>query len=156
MVEIPLVGACEASLHLASMLGNSYSVIVNFATEIPRVNLKAQSYGLDARVKSIRSLDMSTIERSHYFSRGNPDENRKRLISVARKAVEIDGAEVIVGACTSAGWSELEIQDEIGVPIVDPAVAAVKTAAFMADLYRNLGLSHSRVGGYFPRGTFFG
>jgi allantoin racemase len=156
MVDIPLVGACEASLHLASMLGHNFSVIVNFPTNIANVTLTARSYGFEDRIKSFRSLDMSTIERGDHFHRGDPEQNRARLIDVARKAVEIDGAEVIVGACTSAGWFELGVQEEIGVPVVDPALAAVKTACFMADLYRTCGLSHSRVGGYFPRGTFFG
>jgi allantoin racemase len=155
-VNIPLVGACEASLHLASMLGHSFSIIVNFPIGIPVVLEKARLHGIVDRIKSVRAVDMATVERSGYYTRGHPEENRKRLLEEARKAVEVDGADAIVGGCTSGGWAELGLQEELGVPVVDAAVATLKVAEMMADLYHNFGTSHSRVGYYFPRGTFFG
>lgn len=155
-VKIPLVGACYASLHLANMLGQSYSVITNFAVDIPHVVEMARFYGLGEKLRSLRAVDMSTRERSEDFARGNPATNRRRLLAAARQAIEIDGAEVVVGGCTSEGWFELGLQDELGVPVVDAAVAALKMAELQADLYRSFGLSHSRVGYYFPRGTFYG
>lgn len=156
VVNIPIVGACEASMYLASMLGQNFSIIVNFPIDIPRIIEKAKFYGVYEKIKSFRSIDMSTRERGSHFSRGDPEKNRKRLLEAARKAVEEDGAEVIVGGCGSQNWFRLGLQEELGVPVIDCAIAALKVAEFMADLYHNFGISHSRVGYFFPRGTFFG
>jgi Asp/Glu/hydantoin racemase len=63
------------------------------------------------------------------------------FIKAARKAVEEDGAEVIVPGC--GYFSELaeEVQKDVDVPVLDNVGVALK----MAELLAYLGLTHHRI-----------
>ncbi|MEO8290997.1 MAG: hydantoin racemase, partial [Gaiellaceae bacterium] len=71
-----------------------------------------------------------------------------RVIAEGRRAVEEDGAEVIV-------LSEIAIPEfwaraaaELPVPLIDPGVACWKWAELAADLYERLGLTHAKAFGF--------
>ena len=84
----------------------------------------------------------------------SPDAGTARrnfdLLEEGRRAVEEDGAEVIVLSeiATPQFWERAA--KELEAPILDPGVACWKFAEITADLYERLGLSHSKVGGYEP------
>jgi allantoin racemase len=71
-----------------------------------------------------------------------------RVLEQSRRAVEEDGAEVVVLSeiATPAFWEQA--RDELPVPLVDPGVACWKWAELAADLYLRLGISHSKAYGY--------
>lgn len=77
-----------------------------------------------------------------------PDEAQRELLEECRKAVSEDGADVIVLGCTGLSHEiDLKpIMNEMGVPVIDPFVVAVRTAAMLVDA----GLSHSKVAYPFP------
>ena len=67
-------------------------------------------------------------------------------MDLARRMVEEDGAEVIIMGCAAmAGYSD-EIEQELGVPVLDPLTTAVKFVEAIVDM----GQTHSRVGLYAP------
>ena len=72
----------------------------------------------------------------------------RRFRQVGREAVERDGAEVLVLGCTATFGFYRELQAELGVPVIDPMIAALKTAEFAAELKKRLGWSQSKIGGY--------
>jgi allantoin racemase len=75
-------------------------------------------------------------------------ETARRFIEAGRKAVHEDGAEVIVLGCTaSAGFYET-MQDALGVPVIDSAIAALKHAEQLVEIRDRFGWSTSKVGGY--------
>jgi allantoin racemase len=78
----------------------------------------------------------------------DPEQFFDRVIEQGRRAVEEDGAEVIVLSEISnpAFWERA--QAELPVPLVDPGVACWKWAELVADLHERLGLTHSKVYGY--------
>ena len=64
-----------------------------------------------------------------------------------RKAVEEDGAEVLILGCTAEYGFYETMQSELGVPVVDAVLAPFKYAEFLADLAQRFGWYPSRMWG---------
>jgi allantoin racemase len=144
-VRMPVVGMAEASVLLASTLGHRFSIIVGRRKWIPKMSDNLLVYGLDRRLASFRSVEMGIPD-----VLAEPERFFDRTLEEARRAVEEDGAEVIVLSEISppSFWSRARA--ELPVPLVDPGVACWKWAELAADLYERHGLSHSKVYGYEP------
>jgi allantoin racemase len=140
MVSIPVVGPTETSMHFAAMLGHKFSVITVLDRLVAYFEECATRAGQAQRLTSVRSVEIPVLELD--------DQPRaiKALVGEAAKAVRDDGAHVIVFGCT--GLTGLAKQVEEGlkeegitdVPVIDPAVLALKVAEAMAEM----GLSHSK------------
>jgi allantoin racemase len=100
-------------------------------------------YGMGEKLASFRSVDLGVLE----FHQ-DEEETARRFIEVGREAVERDGAEVLVLGCTATYGFYRELQEELGVPVIDSMIAAFKTAEYAADLKSRFGWSHSKIGGY--------
>jgi allantoin racemase len=140
VISIPVVGPCEASMHVAAMLGHRFSVVTVLERLIPELEQHAQKYGVSWKLASARSVDLPVLD----LEKGR-DEFVGRMVEKAVEAVEEDGAHVIVLGCT--GLAGLDEQVKSGllhagheVPVLDPASIALKVAEALIDA----GLSHSK------------
>ena len=95
---------------------------------------------------AVKVVDIASEE-----SFSHPEHTLEKLVCAAREAVHQDGADVILLGCgvMTDFAGALSIEHTLGVPVVDPLAAGVKTAETLAFL----GLSHSRRGYAFPTGT---
>jgi allantoin racemase len=141
VASIPVVGPCEASMHLAAMLGHRFSVITVLERLIPELELHAQKYGVGWKLASARSVDLPVLD----LEKGR-EQFVERMVERAVEAIEEDGAHVIVLGCT--GLAGLAEQVKAGlsrsgyeVPVVDPAATALKVAEALVDS----GLAHSKL-----------
>ena len=141
--RMPVVAPCEASTHIASTLGDKFSIIVGRRKWIPEMMENVIKYGMKERLASFKSVDLGVLE----FHQ-DEEETARRFREGAREAVERDGAEVLILGCTATYGFYRELQEELGVPVIDPMIAALKTAEFAAELKNRLGWSHSKVGAY--------
>ena len=66
------------------------------------------------------------------------------LMDAARQAVEEDYAESIILGCTMEVGFHKRIEDQMGVPCIDPSIAALKRAEYGALLKRDCGWKPSR------------
>jgi len=140
-----VVGPCQASLQVAANLANRYSIIVGRNKWIEQMSARVRACGAGDKLASMRPLGMGVDEfqRDHALT-------RRRIIEQARRAVEEDGAEAIILGCTiEFGFFE-HVQAEIGVPVIDPVVAAFKMAESLAGMKRRFGWAPSRVGSCEP------
>lgn len=145
LVEIPVVGVCEASLHVASMLSaGKYSVLVGRRKWIPKMADNAKIYGFDSKIASWRVLDLTVPEMK------DVEKTQASIIREARGAVEEDRAECVVLGCTGMMGQAMRAQEELGVPVLDPVLMGVKVAEMRASLWKKYGISHSKIGGYEP------
>jgi allantoin racemase len=142
-LRMPVVGMAEASLFLAATLGHRFSIIVGRRKWIPKMSDNVLLYGLERRLASFRAVEMGIPEVA-----ADPELFFDRVLSEGCKAVEEDGAEVIVLSeiATPAFWERAKA--ELPVPLVDPGVACWKWAELVGDLYQRFGLSHSKLYGY--------
>jgi allantoin racemase len=138
-----VVAPCEASTHIASSLGDKFSIIVGRRKWIPEMMENVIRYGMKERLASFKSVDLGVLE----FHQ-DEEETARRFVEAGREAVERDGAEVIVLGCTATYGFYRQLQAELGVPVVDSMLAAFKTAEFAAELRNRFGWSHSKIGGY--------
>jgi len=134
--KIPVIGIEESSLHMAAMLGAKFSVITPRRQRIPSKREHVHMRGLDYFLASVRSLDLSVAETD-----AEPVKTKKRVLEVAKQAVE-DGAEVIVLGCAGMTGYASEIEKNLQVKVLDPIGIALKIAEAMVDL----GLVHSKSG----------
>jgi allantoin racemase len=138
-----VVAPCEASTHIASTLGDKFSIIVGRRKWIPQMMENVIRYGMKDRLASFKSVDLGVLE----FHQ-DEEETACRFREAGREAVERDGAEVLILGCTATYGFYRELQEELGVPVIDPMIAAFKTAEFAAELKNRLGWSHSKIGAY--------
>ncbi len=137
--NVPVVGPRNASLHLALTLGTRFSIITVQGDSLKRcMKAGVRKEGLESFCASVRYLTMPVLDIAK-----RPADAQKELLELSKQAVEADGADVIVLGCTALSH-ELDlkpIMQEVGVPILDPFVVAIR----MAQLLIESGLSHSKV-----------
>ena len=134
---------CEASCLLAASLGSTFSIIVGRRKWIPQMRNTVLAYGLQSRLASFRALDLGVLD---YHT--DEQETERRFMDAGHRAVEEDGAEVIILGCTASSGFFARLQHELGVPVIDPAIAAIKQAEQLIELRDRFGWVHAKIGGY--------
>lgn len=138
-----IAGPAESSMNIASTCGHKFSIIVGRKKWIPQMESNVIKYGYKDRLASFRSLGLGVLD-FHKDAENTADIIRKE----AKKAVEEDNAEVIILGCTRQFGFYKELQDEIGVPVIDTILAPFKYAELLAELKNRFGWKQSKVGGY--------
>lgn len=141
LIEQPVVEICEASAHVAMMLGRSYSVVTTLQRSVPPIEDRLRLAGLLDRCASVRASGMSTLEVDE-----DPAGAMRAIVAEARRAVEVDHAEVICLGCAGMAGLEEAITTELHVPVIDGIGAAVR----LAEALVGLGLKTSKVSTYAP------
>jgi len=124
--RIPVVGAGEAALCVSLLLGERFSVIMPVPESRAPMLAKLREMGLSGRLASIRSTSL------HVLDLDDDDRTLEAVEQVARQAITDDGAEVVVLGCTAMGRIAGRLAERLGVPVVEPATAALKLAEAFA------------------------
>jgi allantoin racemase len=141
LIEQPVVEICEASAHVAMMIGHAYSVVTTLRRSVPAIEDRLRLAGLWDRCASVRASGMSTLEVD-----ADPKQAVRAIVAEARRAVEADRAEVICLGCAGMAGLEEAITTELGVPVIDGIGAAVR----LAEAVVGLGLKTSKISTYAP------
>ncbi|MFR9272944.1 hydantoin racemase [Clostridium sp. AF15-17LB] len=141
--KIVVTAPGEASMHLAAMLGNQFSVIVGRDKWIPQMKENVHRYGLESKLASFRSLGMGVLE----FHQ-DEEETVRRMKREIRSAIETDRAEVIILGCSMQFGFYAELQEEFQVPVIDSMVASLKHTEYLLEVQEQAGWSFSRRGLY--------
>lgn len=133
----------EASMSLAALLGDRFSVIVGRDKWIPQMRDNACRYGFEKKLASFRSLGMGVLD-------FHKDEQSvmKRMREEIRLAIEKDGAEVIILGCSMQFGFYKELQEEFKVPVIDSMIAGLKQAEHLLEIKEKTGWAFSRRGLY--------
>jgi len=129
IVSIPVVGPCESSMMVASMLGDKFSVVTILKRLTSLFWRKVKRYGLEGKVASVRSIDVPVLELEE-----KREEVKAALMRESKRAIEEDGADVIVLGCTGLIGMAEELKEGLGVPVVDPGITPLKVAEILVDL----------------------
>ncbi|MEL7568693.1 MAG: aspartate/glutamate racemase family protein [Dehalobacterium sp.] len=133
----------ESSLHLASSLGNSFSIIVGRNKWIMTMHENVQKYGFANKLASFRSLNMGVLE-----FHANPAHTEKLMRQEIAKAIENDRAETIILGCTMQFGFFAELQKEFPVPIIDSMLAALKYAELLVEVRDKMNWYTSKIGSF--------
>jgi len=141
IVSIPVIGPNHSALHLASQVGERFSVISILPQLEHPIRDLARKYGLEDNLASIRTINIPVLELEC-----NSEAAIKKTVEAGKKAVVEDGACSIVFGCTGMSPFVEEVQERlkaegIQAPVIEPFQAAVYNAVMWV-LY---GISHSRI-----------
>jgi allantoin racemase len=136
-VDIPVVGPTEACLHLASLIGDRFGVMVYHESMIAFSRAIIRRYGMEQRIVGFGTsgFDLPDLAAHH-------DEVVNNFVHEAKKLVA-QGAEVIYPMGISQCPVHIKprwLQEQLGVPVVEGIGAPIRIAALLA----GLGLSQSR------------
>ena len=134
-LDIPVVGACQAAVHLASLLGSKFSIISGGSGGIRSAEDLVSKYGFKSKLASIRHVNLSPLQFA--IEKG---ELQKRLLVEAKKAISEDGADVIILGCGGMNVA-LWLQEQVGVPVIDPLIATIK----ILEVLWKMKLTHSKL-----------
>ena len=137
----PVVAPAEATTHVASMLGDRFSILLGRRKWIVQVRDRLDKYGLDNRLSSFETVGCGVLD-----FQADPEGTHEKLLAAGRRAVD-GGAEALVLGCASEYGFYEELQNELGVPVLDPVVVPFKLAELQAEL-ASFGWSHSKIGSY--------
>ncbi len=141
-VDKPVVGPLIATMSIASTLGEKFSIVTVLKETLPLFSRKVREYGFSHRLASVRYVNVPVLDLEK-----KRDEVRRLLVEETRKAVEQDGADVAILGCTGMIGMAREVQDAVGIPVIDPGIAQVKYAEMLV----SMGISHSRTSYPTPR-----
>ena len=133
----------EACLHIAATVGERVSILVGRRKWIPEMHENVVKYGFGGHLASFRVLDMGVDE-----FQADPETTRQRILAEADSAVRADRADAVVLGCTMEFGFYREVQEKIGVPVIDAVTAPLRYAEFLATLGADHGWRTSRGGGY--------
>ncbi len=142
--KIPVVAPRNSALHLALTLGSKFGIVTVQGNSLKKcMEAGVRKEGLEAFCTGVRSLQMPVLD-----IRKDPEKTQEALRQLCKISIEEDGADVIVLGCTGLSHEiDLEpIMLDLGIPILDPWVVAVKTAFMLVES----GLTHSKVAYPFP------
>jgi len=130
ILSIPVVGPGAAALHLAAQLGTRIGVITPSGRGFGRMAARLRALGLAELLASVRGIGLSVVE----LAQQQPGAF-DRAAEAAEAAVTQDGADVLVLGCMSMAFLPdiaSRLGDRARVPVINPVLAALKTAEAMA------------------------
>jgi allantoin racemase len=138
LLTIPVVGPGSASFLTACMLGKKFSVLTMWDRWNHLYEKVLAEHGLAHRLASIRSIGVRP-DTSELLA-GKEDVVFPDLEREGRRALEEDGADVLVLGSTTMYQAHEFLAGRLGVPVVNPGLVAFK----MCEMLLDLGLSHSK------------
>ncbi len=157
VVNIPVLGMCETSLHIACMMGANFGLVTISPKWTPRLMENVQRYGLERRLAAVDAMATSPLDLKRCFVEPAHlkyiveqfNECAQRLLAQGAEVVIPAGGDVIV-LLADAGIFEVG-----GAPILNGIVELVKMGELAVKLKRKTGRFTSKRGGYAaPTGEF--
>jgi allantoin racemase len=137
-VDIPVIAPMEACLHVAALIGDRFGLIIYHKNLLAFNRAIVRRYGMEDRIVGfgVCGFDLPDLAAHH-------DEVVENFADEARRLIEL-GAEVIIPMGISQCPVHIdpkELQQQLGVPVVEGFGAPIRIAALLA----SLGLKQSRV-----------
>ena len=139
LLDVPVIGICQAAMQAATVLAGSFSVITTLGRSVPALEHLALKYGYERHCRRVRACEVPVLELE------DPTGNAQALL---RNEIELalaeDHAEAIVLGCAGMAGFAAQLSDDYGVPVVEGVTVAVKLIEGLA----TLGLRTASNGGY--------
>ena len=118
----PVLGIAECGILTALTLGQRFGVIAILQQSIPRHLRYVGALGVTERLAGELPVGLTVVELS------NEEKTFGRMVAVGKTLREQHGADVVVMGCAGMARYRKPLQDEIGIPVVEPTQAAVGMA----------------------------
>ncbi|MEN2974773.1 MAG: aspartate/glutamate racemase family protein [Candidatus Caldarchaeales archaeon] len=128
VLNIPVVGPGESSLALGSIFSKKLSIISIRGEALELIKNRCISLGYGGRVVSVRGIGVHVVD-----LKDNWERVRRELIEESKNSIREDAEAIILG-CTGLAGLAKTISEEIHIPVIDPAAAALKVAESLISL----------------------
>ena len=118
----PVLGISECGILTALTLGQRFGVIAILQQSIPRHLRYVAALGVTERLAAELPVGLKVVELS------DEEKTFGRMVAVGRTLREQHGADVVIMGCARMARYRKPLQDEIGIPVVEPTQAAVTMA----------------------------
>ncbi|WP_134698678.1 aspartate/glutamate racemase family protein [Ammoniphilus sp. YIM 78166] len=140
VLNIPVVGAAEASMLFASLLAKSFSVVTVLPNVVPMIENISRLLGVEDNLASVRYVNIPVLEVHE------KERLKSALLEEMIKAIENDKAHALVLGCTGMMGVAADLQQNLrergyDVPVIDPGFAATK----MLESVISMGIKQSRL-----------
>lgn len=123
LAQGPVIGIAEAAMHLATLVGRSFSIVTTLSRTSGRALDLVRRAGFDAACVGIRACEIAVLDLD------DPRSNAYSLIlDECQRAVADDGADSIVLGCAGMASLFTRLSSATGVPVIDGVAAATKLA----------------------------
>ncbi len=122
VARIPVIGPLEASIAVAQILGRRFVFL----------------WTLPERIRSVEDRVARFLPRNDFFiypthipvleMARNEEKTIETLVAIIRKSIEQDRADTAILGCLSMRGMGERVQQEVKIPVVDPALAALTMA----------------------------
>jgi allantoin racemase len=153
VLNIPVLGLCEASIHLACMMGAGFSVVNVNPKFVRKVTENIAGAGLTSRLVSIEHMQ---VERGQVFDRAFEDAEVRQavidqFVTAARRGIA-QGAEVVIpaGGIVMALLATAGLHAVDKAPIVNGVIGLLKVAEMAVQLKQLTGFFTSKSMMYAP------
>ena len=143
VLDIPVFGPGKVSMLTALMLGDRFSILTMASRWKPLYKKALDELGMHHKCASVRAIEVSPDNQA--LLSGKEEEVFPLLEAAAMKAIEIDGADVIILGSTTMHQAHAHLQARLPVPVINPGPLSYKIAESMLAL----GHTHSRTA--YPR-----
>jgi len=138
VLDIPVFGPGKVSMLSALMLGDRFSILTMASRWKPLYKKALDELGMHHKCASVRAIEVSPDNQA--LLSGKEEEVFPMLEAAAMKAIEIDGADVIILGSTTMHQAHAHLQARLPVPVINPGPLSYKIAESMLAL----GHTHSR------------
>jgi Asp/Glu/hydantoin racemase len=140
VLDIPVFGPGKVSMLSALMLGDRFSILTMASRWKPLYKKALDELGLHPKCASVRAIEVPPDNQA--LLSGKEDEVFPLLEAAGRKAVDQDGAEVLILGSTTMHQAHAWLSTRLPVPVINPGPLSYQIAVAML----GAGLTHSRVG----------
>jgi allantoin racemase len=144
-LTIPVVGPGLVSYVIGTLLGKRFSIVTMWDKWSHLYEKNLALYDLKQKCASIRAVNIPPDLEALFT--GKEQEMFEKLTAEAQKAIDEDGADVILLGSTTMHQAGDYMAKHLSAPVVNPGPVALKVAEMLVQL----GLSHSKVA--FPSPT---
>lgn len=138
LVSIPVISPGTASMHVASMLAERFSLLVQLPHVVSIAQRQVRDLGFERRCAGIYSVGVPVLDLGKR-------ESFERVLETAVASIEDDGADAVCLGCMAMNDHANPLAERLrgshpGVVVVHPGKAAIG----IAELIVGMGLSHSK------------
>ena len=146
VLDIPVFGPGKVSMLTALMLGDRFSILTMASRWKPLYKKALDELGMHHKCASVRAIEVTPDNQA--LLAGKEELVFPLLEQAARKAIDEDGAEVLILGSTTMHQAHAYLAERLPVPVINPGPLSYK----MAEAALALDLRHSRAG--FPAPMF--
>jgi allantoin racemase len=120
---------------VAANLGHRFGIVTVLENVIRPLENLAVLTGVAPKLAAVRQIGVPVLELNR-----DREATFAQLVAVSRQTIEEDRADVLVLGCGTLSFRAAELQEIVGVPVINPLQVALRTA----ELLVACGLSHSK------------